>query len=174
MHSHKTFLISFLLAAIVFNNIALAANDPGVKAVLDKIEIVPGASLGDIKLNATEADLLALGFTRDSLRLAKDYTYFVKPPFLTRVKGNSVVEIWLEHIGSLRNRLVYNGQTLPRELSESSIRQFFLGCQRKDESGGYELYCNHAEIRVSYSYGTKDWSLGVLSDGKMMLNSEAP
>lgn len=113
------------------------------------VEVVPGLSLGPVKIGATKAELLELGFTEDAIREAG--LYYRKGDVLVRLKGEMVVQIW--HETENMSKLRFKGKKFPRKASLEALKKFFSGCEKDIEgSGGLIVYCENRGIEITTSY----------------------
>lgn len=116
---------------------------------LETIEILPGLSLGPVKIGDTAEELRARGFVDDPVR--EKGMFLQKDELLVRLDNGAAVQIWFDSNDFSKVR--YGGRKLSGKPTLAKLKKFFSGCEPEVRgSGGLLVFCENRGIQLTTSY----------------------
>lgn len=114
---------------------------------LNNLSIVPGKSLGEVRIGQSKVELIQQNFKLEENRDPK--VYFKKNNLLVRLEDEKVVQIWFE--GQNLSELFFKDKSMPRKSDPQTLKKIF-NCEPKIEgTGGYLFFCENHGLELDYS-----------------------
>jgi hypothetical protein len=115
---------------------------------LDTYEVIPGKSLGDVKLGESFDDVMAKGFAKSNNGSPGEFLR--RGPLFVRFSKGKVAEISID--GDKIARATLRGKPLPANGDPATMRKFLTACEPDvTGSGGILIDCENRGVELVYS-----------------------
>jgi hypothetical protein len=118
------------------------------------IAIVPGASMGPIRLGDDRAALDVLGLPVEELSSHEDTAIVRVGPYAVELCGGEVAEIWVDDLRGLTDCVTLAGVPLPRDEPREAVIARLSTCREAPpRDGGSFVECEAGGVRIGWGMG---------------------
>lgn len=153
---HRWFRIPFLMLSVLgttlgLNRMACATSSELASAC--PIAIVPGQSLGPIRLGMTVEEVKRLGLPLSAM---ESPGYFAAGPFKVASNQGRVTEVWIEDIRRAPDCLLYRGRRVAPSISRETLLKRFGNMRNMEGIKGGRFAESDSGVRVGWSFEDMD------------------
>lgn len=118
------------------------------------LAIVPGGSLGPIRIGETAADLAQHGLPAKSKSKHGTTEFFEVGPYHAKLCGGKVVDVWIDDLRVAPDCATVAGKKLERSVGREQLVAMFADCKpAPPRTGGQFEECEQGGVRIGWGMG---------------------
>ena len=119
------------------------------------LAIVPGASLGSVKLGATRAELEALSLPVESRSKHEQTEFLEVGPVQVELCGGKVVDVWIDDLRKAPDCVTVDGKKVDLDMKREAFEALFKDCRTlPPRIGGAFVECAGGGVKVGHGLGS--------------------
>ena len=118
------------------------------------LAVVPGVSLGPVRIGETPSDLGQHGLLAKSTSKYQATEFFEVGPYHAKLCGGRVVEVWIDDLRKAPDCVSVGGKKVERTIDRQQLIAMFAGCQdAPPRTGGEFKECESGALRIGWGMG---------------------